>query len=804
MFARWRGRSRDLALGALLALLATVARSQATLYPFDLPAQPLAESLRAVGHLTSTNVMFEPRLVKDLHAPALRAQATAAEVLRKLLEGTQLSAVQTAPDSFLIQASAPDEAAGASGQATGIRTGSSQDADGAIRMASDDQDAPGGRPPVAGSDDGQHMPATIQELIVTAERLGRSVRDTSTSVVVLDADALAQRATDGIKDLIGGIPNIATTGRSSLAPSVRGVDGTGPAYGADAFFAGTRPRLNIQVDGRPASYNEVVFGDFGVWDLQQVEVLRGPQSTLQGRNSIAGTIAVKTADPAYDLQGRARVFAGNYDTRQYSAALSAPIVDGQLAFRLSADHRTHESFVDFTPFPGSKDPGRFESNVYRAKLLIEPGAMEGFSALLTVNHTDSTGTQSEAVTQPYGEHGNRFDLTSAVFEPSSTSGILDLHWKASDAVRVQTLVSYSDLDIERRARPGNGNATIDGHELVAEPSVTFHSPDQRIKALFGAYLFRASQDELIDLFGGGGFDDRTRTNAVFGEATYAFSERFDVTVGARYEEERRQREGSIFLFTIDLDEKYETFLPKLVLSWHPSAATTVGALVTRGYNGGSAGFTYFQPFRPYTFDPEYVWNYEGFARALLAGGRLTLSGNLFYSDYEDMQLPFYLSSVSTIVANADKVTTRGAEVMAAWQPSRALRIHCGLGTIKSDIRRFPGSGVQGNELPRSPKFSGSVGVYYAHPRGFDFSFDARHSGRYYSSIVNDPLAKVGSYWIASTQLGDSFRNVKVFGYVRNLFDSQDPLIITPGDTFGAGYAQIVPPRTYGAGVQVNL
>jgi len=97
-----------MALGALIALQISVAQAQSTTYPFDLPAQPLAESLRAVGHQTSTNVMFEPRLVRNLHAPALRTQTTTAEAIRLLLEGTQLSAVQTAPDSILIRAARTD------------------------------------------------------------------------------------------------------------------------------------------------------------------------------------------------------------------------------------------------------------------------------------------------------------------------------------------------------------------------------------------------------------------------------------------------------------------------------------------------------------------------------------------------------------------------------------------------------------------------------------------------------------------------------------------------------------------------
>lgn len=649
-------------------------------------------------------------------------------------------------------------------------------------------------------------PATpIEEFIVTAERLGRTLMDTSTSVIVLDAEALAQRAADaGVSDIVASMPNVSATGRSSFAPTVRGVDGTGPSTGADAFFAGTRPRLGVQVDGRPASYNEIVFGDFGVWDVQQVEILRGSQSTLQGRNSLAGTVAVKTADPTYQFESKLRAMVGNQDTRQYSAAVSGPIVDDQVAFRIAADRRTSESFVGFAPFPGVKNPGEFEANTYRAKLLIEPRALDDFSALITVNHSDFTGPQTEAVAEPYDSHTSRFENNSSVFEPSATSGIVDLRWDVSDTLGMQALMSYSDLGIVRRAPPGAGNATIDGHEFVAEPSVRFGSGSSRLKGLAGAYFFDASQKEYIDLFGGGTFDDSTRTAALFGEATYAFSDTFDVTLGARYEEERRERNGSIFVFSIDLEETYKNFLPKLVLTWHPSDTVTAGVLASRGYNGGSAGFTFRPPYLAYTFDPEYVWNYEFFTRASLADGRLMLAANVFYSDYEDMQLPYYLSSVSIVVRNAEKVTTYGAELTATWAPLAELRIVAGLGTTSSDIKKFPDSGVEGNELPRAADLSASFGVHYAHPSGVELSLDGRYSGAYYSTIVNNPVEEVDTYTTVNARVAYTLGSARIYAFARNLFDAGDPLIITQADAFGAGYAQIIAPRTYGVGVQLDF
>src|SRR5260370_14386651 len=91
---------------------------------------------------------------------------------------------------------------------------------------------------------------SLDEIVVHAEKLGRSIMDTATSVVVLDAAALAQQSAIGTKGLLALIPNITTSGTGNFAPAVRRVDGTGPAQGADAFLAGTRIRLTLQIDGR--------------------------------------------------------------------------------------------------------------------------------------------------------------------------------------------------------------------------------------------------------------------------------------------------------------------------------------------------------------------------------------------------------------------------------------------------------------------------------------------------------------------------------------------------------------------------
>lgn len=384
---------------------------------------------------------------------------------------------------------------------------------------------------------------TLDEVVVTAERTSRTLRNTASSVVVTTAQDVEH--TPGaytLSDIVSLVPNVVVIRTGNAGPTVRGLDGTGPASGANAFFAGTRPRVNFQVDGRTLTFNESIYIDGVLNDIQQVEVYRGPQSLLQGRNAIGGVIAVKTADPTFDWQGRARFVAGGGETRQVSAAVGGPIVADQLAFRLAGDYRREESYIHFTPYPGISDPDRYESKVLRGKLLITPAALPQLNALVTLSYADAFAPQSDSVLQPYDDHEAAFP-NQPRFRTRTKVGIGDLKWKFSDAVNGQLFLTGTDFRVNRYSDPGQGNAQIDGQEYTAEPRLRLGQADDSLSGFVAAYLYRSHQNETIDLFDGGVFKDHTLTRAVFGEAVYKPTDRVSVTLGARYEEESRHRAG---------------------------------------------------------------------------------------------------------------------------------------------------------------------------------------------------------------------------------------------------------------------
>lgn len=651
-------------------------------------------------------------------------------------------------------------------------------------------------------------PNVLPTVTVTAEKLGRSLMDTGTSAVVLDQHELETRAgLSSLKDVLASVPNVVYVGTGNIAPAIRGVDSTGASQGSDAFIAGSRSRLNVQIDGRPASYNEVVFGDGEVWDIQQIEVLRGAQSTLQGRNAIAGTIAVKTNDPSFENEGAVRVSGGNFEQRRASAMLSGPLLSDGLAYRLSADWFSKESFVQgYQGFPSVNDPGDFEALDLRGKLLFEPKALPDLRSLLTLNYADYRGPQVESTSRASGFR-DASTPTMPVFEPRSGSLISDSTYRLNDALDLEALLSGTDLKVQRKAVAGQGTADIEGGEYVVEPRLRWHGAG-RATGVVGVYLYSDDQDETLDFFDLA-FKDHVRTAAIFGEATLPFNSVLDLVAGGRYEEEHHQRHGGNgSSVEVNLDETYRAFLPKIGLSWHVQPKTTLGVQASRGYNGGGAGAAFddqLSQITNYQYSPEYVWTYEAYGRQELAGGRVRLTANVFYASYRDMQLTFDLtptdpSDFEFVVRNANRVKTWGGEFGGTWLVLHGLELYGSFGVLKARITDYPGSGYQGNQLPNAPAFSGSAGGTWRRSH-WDANFNARYSESYYSDVANQPRGKVAPYWIANAQAGYTWRQLRVFGAVDNLFDSNAQLAIYSGATPDQDTANPMRPRTYRFGLQ---
>ena len=633
----------------------------------------------------------------------------------------------------------------------------------------------------------------LDEITVTGEKFERSQSSTGSSTTVVTGDQFKREANlMSATQLLKRDVNILDTGLGNDLPTVRGVDGSGPAVGAVAFFAGSRPRLNMQIDGRTSSYNELAFGTKSLWDMKQVEIYRGAQSYAQGRNAIAGAVVMTSNDPTQEWEGAAKLNMGNHRLAQTAALISGPVVKDELAFRLSVDHQQRETAVDLPHYDPVGNPRWFKATNTRAKLLWTPSALPDLYSRLTFNHLNARAPQSETELQP---NSPRYTPERPVFQTRSASTIWDIGYQLSEHWKWENKLVYTHFIHDRKttspfntALPPNRRgvpARVDGNEFQIEPIVKYEN--EKYRGLFGLFYFNAKQDESVTMLNGRiartpittNFNDKTKTKAAFGEITFTPDIPFELTLSARYEQEHHQRKGKSAMFSINRDKKYNVFLPKADIAWKINDDQRLGFKVGKGYNPGGAGVTFGVPYTSYEYDAEYVWNYELYHRWTSADKRLRINSNLFYNDYKDMQLPFTLGPNSIVIRNADKVVTYGAEINTEWQATEKLALNAGIGMLKTDIKRYPNSSIEGNKLARAPNFSGKLGAHYSLLDHWEIGANYSYNSSYYSTADNLANGKVGHYDQLDVYLAYDFKHARITLYADNVLNSRKDILLVP-------------------------
>lgn len=736
-----------------LMALASPSLAQEEHKKITIPNQSLQSSLTAVGNAFELTIMAPSEIVRDKTAPALSGQFTADQALHKLLEGTGLEAKHTADGAVVIRK--PDTP----GSQSALSTNSPQNqAENGLRL---------------------------QPVIVTGERTERTVFETASSVVAISGQDIDDTpSVREVDDLLKTIPNVDLGGNSNEGPTIRGVKAGGPLNGIYAFFGGSRPRMSTTVDGRAISYDEFIFGATSVWDVDHVEVFRGPQTTTQGVNSIAGAIHVVTADPTFEPEFKVLSELGDYKGARLAAVASGPIVENELAVRLSADFERSDSYLDMQPTSDyGPDPNTFLNQLVRGKVLWEPEGLPEMKMKLTLNAGYSTAPQAEYITMDNPKDRTPISTNMPSRSIEMYTGIHDVSYELSDAVKLSNTFTYTNTKSERHtAVASDASATSDRDNLSNETILNWDTDQHGLSGVVGLFYQRNVSDEYLNwtLPGKSYFDDTQTSLGLFTEFTYDITDKLDLTLGLRYQSDHQKRKGSSsggrsYTVDMDYDKTFEALLPKFVLGYDVNENNRIGVMVTRGFNPGGITLI-FTNGETNRFDEETVWNYELFARSSLLDNRMNLNFNAFYSDYSDYQMSYVYATVPftvTGIANADEAVSYGMEFSVDYLVNEQIRLFSGLGLLKTEIKKYTNSGgldVEGASFMRSPNITFSAGFDYSPIQALTLGATVRHIGKYKSEDTNDSRS-AGDYTVVDCKvnyaLSDTFT---AYGYVNNLFN----------------------------------
>lgn len=669
--------------------------------------------------------------------------------------------------------------------------------------------------------------ATVQEsgeiqlapIMVEGERVERSIFDTASSVFVVDARQIERNPSlREIDDVLNMVPNISTFGTSNQAPTIRGISAGSLFFGGNAFLSGQRNRASIVVDGRPITPFELLNSETSAFDTQQVELFRGPQTTAQGTNSIAGAVYIVTADPTFEPELIALTEVGNHQNRRYALAVSGPLIDDELAARLTIDYQNRDSVLNGIPeltSDNSVDTDEFLNLTFRGKLLWEPKSIRGLSTQLTFNRNYTEQPTQEPVSNPvedlnFATGPFTFPDTFSIEVNSITH---EISYALNQNLELQNTFTYSRVDVDKVADGFAPDATIDQDQINQELTLNWLALDGRLSGLLGAaYSVNDSDDTLVIVGQTSFFEDKLESFGVFGEATFDVTDKLDVTAGLRYQRDTQDKQGLYFGNFFEFDNESSALLPKVSVGYDFSEKVRVGFLIARGYSPGATGvlpnvFAVPPSIEFYEFDEETVWNYELFARTSLFDDRLRLDANIFYADLRDFQRSTLVDipggPPANRIDNADKAESYGLELSAIYLPTDQLQLSGSLGLLETGIKEFSASldpTIEDTEFGRAPGVTLSLGLEYKWLSGFSLAGNLRYSGAYFSDDANTPAERVPSYTVTDLRLGYEANRFEAYAYLDNAFNEIYPVLIT-GDGSNNFIGQ---PREFGVGLRISL
>ena len=648
---------------------------------------------------------------------------------------------------------------------------------------------------------------SLETIVVYGEKANRKLKDTASSVSVITEEVLKSLQHISVSSTVADIPNIVVL--SGAVPDIRGVSGNGSATGFNGVSGGAKARVTTLIDGVAEPFMADLTGDTGIWDIEQIEVFRGPQSTSNGRNSLAGMIFIKTKDPTYDWESAARVgFRNQSNYTDTSFMTSGPLIENELAFRFTAQLLNGEGYDNSVIFEDNKpsfDLDETKTQRFKGKLLWEPKSIDNLSTLLTFTSNDEKGNTG----RNYYTAENPWDfvpMSQRYMDTESKTTSLRVDYELSQDLNFDILASYMDyqwgFDTYEENPAREQKLQMDETITTLDGKLNFGLNNPDFKGFVGLAYFKREQDYTsasgYSYFG----QDESDSKSIYGEVSYTLNEDFTVIAGARIEKESQYRDyshevqGNIETSVLDQDKTIK--LPKLVLQYNVSDSTTASISARRGYNSAGGALDWGAG-EYYYYDSETVNTYEAGLRSSFDNGNINISSNIFYNDYAGYQAP----DLERRINNIDDVVTYGAELEISAMLTPDFRINGGLGLLKSEIKdgNENYAHIDGNELNSAPGVTANLGARYWFYEGFDIGFSANYVDDYFGEITNSEERVAGDYKVTKLDLSYEQENWLLTVFINNVFDEQALTTIEPeGSRYPQGYAGIVDPRTTGASV----
>ncbi len=596
----------------------------------------------------------------------------------------------------------------------------------------------------------------IEEIIVSARRRAESLQDTPIAMTAISASQLEATASVKISDIQGQAPNLLITqqvsGAAAANISIRGLSFADIEKSFD-------PTVAVVVDGVFIGTSTGQFLDF--FDIESIEVLRGPQGNLFGRNTIGGVINIRRTRPKDEIGGKFEVDYGKFDTLSARGVLHIPVIQDKLHAKFFGFHSRTDGF--YKNYDDGKRRGGGKNTNFGAAFEFTPS--EDFDALLTlekqvsshdnvVSNISGTGELfcAAAAIPNQCDRGTTKDLYTVFADDSiakyrSPAATLEMNYDAG-AVKLTSITSY-------RESKDSSYEDVDGFAeafYFVDRNSKYDQFSQELRAagqlsdsfdyVVGAYYFDSSYslDQKTNLFGGGFYQSQithgaSESYAAFGDFNWEFMPQLRLNFGGRWTHDKKTLETSapdtngVFTNFGSNSKSWSKFTPKVSLDYRPNDDLMLYASWSRGYrSGGFSGRGLDRVSATTPFNPETVDSYEAGFKAEFLDRRLQLNVSAFYVEYDDIQQnitkPGGSTGNITIVENAAAAKVKGIEADFTALPVDNLTIRGSIGLLDNKFKGFTNQEAvavgfhtfdySGVDMIYAPKITASLNFEYKH------------------------------------------------------------------------------------------
>lgn len=675
----------------------------------------------------------------------------------------------------------------------------------------------------------------LSTVIVTGEKIARSEEKTLSSVEVVTADELREHGDQNMQDVMAHTPGV-TTQSGNENWGIRGV----PVSGFDEQGAATmNGAISVFVDGAVQPHRLATLNPLGLWDVEQVEIFRGAQSTTQGRNSLAGAVVLNTNDPVFRSEAAVQANVGKYGEQGASALANGVLVDGKVAGRIAVDYQTEDGYFRNETLDNDANP--MKSVNARGKLRIQP--TDKLDVLLTLARTElSEGTNGVHAEEGRPEYFSIYQNSEEEDQIDQNTAIAEITYALSNAWTLTSLTAATQTEyrsvLDYDQGPESMNEVLREHEQqLASQEFRMAYEADRFTGFVGVYFGTHTNDiddrlkfDEVDVVEFGledpiglkvDGDVNIENQAIFGEANWEFVDRWQLISGLRYDRETNDTEVDYFdplgFATVSHAEQEQTFnelLPKLGISHELTENQLLGLVWQRGYRGGGVDLSISTGHHPY--DPEYTDTIELSWRGAWLDKKLRTSANLYHTDWKDQQVEVSDANGIGTIVNASKARMQGLEFSTDYQLSRSLRFMLGAAYNKAeyvdftyrfvdwDVEELRGQDLSGQRFPFAPEYKVTVGGLYTFASGLQVGADVTHQADSVTLATNDAgeITERPNDSATLVNLNADYLmtdNLSLRGYVKNALDKKY-IVNNQGDDM----LDVGAPRTLGMAARYDF